>query len=72
MTNAIEIADTAVISVVGDYATSFVAGDVVYSQVASITVSAAALDGYSITFTGAGFPTDGSFTAHASFAGIDA
>lgn len=74
-TNAIEISYTAVlsVSVAGtEVTTSFIAGDVSYSQTASLLVSSASSEGSSITFTGASFPTDGSYIAHASFGGIDA
>jgi hypothetical protein len=73
-TDAIEIADASVISVVVDSVaqeTSFVASDAIYSQTTLYTVSTATIDFNAITLNG-GFPADGSFTGHVSLGGIEA
>jgi len=73
-TNAIEIADSSLISVVVDSVAqeiSFIAGDVVYSQSTIYTVNTATIDYNAITLTG-GFPADGSYTGHVTLGGIAA
>lgn len=74
LTNAIEVAEGAVITVVVVEITqllSHVATDAIYSQTESITVTAADLSSNTITFTGTGFPIS-DYTAFATFAGLTA
>lgn len=73
-TNAIEISEASVISVIVDSVTqetSFIASDAIYSQATMYTVNTASIDSNTITLTGS-FPADGSFTGHVSFGGIQA